>query len=182
MVILGGWACSYRRGTPVLWWRHSCCERQRSLAVGIQPSLFLSLEPFLSRGGPVPETVLTARVSRLLSQGCCAWRCFCCRWSLKQNMRAGGDLVVLLSYIQETTTPKTVRVLECRVLVAEITLYLEPHAVGAIGALMNIVLQPRTLECPWTQRRDGHCCGSRRAFSAWVPLSAWVRTFRSFRF
>jgi hypothetical protein len=28
---------------------------------------------------------------------------------------------------------------------------------------MNIVHQPRTLECPWTQRRDGHCCGSRRA-------------------
>ena len=30
---------------------------------------------------------------------------------------------------------------------------------------MNIVHQPRTLECPWTQRRDGRCCGSRRASS-----------------
>ena len=28
---------------------------------------------------------------------------------------------------------------------------------------MNIVHQTRTLECPWTQRWDRHCCGSRRA-------------------
>jgi len=32
--------------------------------------------------------------------------------------------------------------------------------IGAIGALMNRVRQPR---CPWIQRRDGHRCGSRRA-------------------
>jgi len=39
---------------------------------------------------------------------------------------------------------------------------------GPIGALINMVHQPRTLDCPWTQRRDGHCCGDSGS-AVWSP-------------